>query len=150
MIYHLYMFKFFKSFIFLILHKFQEFFFYNKSPSAKAKGLEWSGSPDRAIDRTFTSMFYFPHKVPKPKKITRIYRNPIYSVREYMQKIESGKFKNQLELAQLKDISRTRIRQILNLLKLDKNIITRLKIIGDPMERRIVSERQLRNLTKNY
>jgi DNA-binding transcriptional regulator LsrR (DeoR family) len=64
--------------------------------------------------------------------------------------IESGKAKNQSELAQLKDISRARITQILNLLKLDKNIITRIKIIGDPMERRIVSERQLRNLTKNY
>jgi len=41
--------------------------------------------------------------------------------------IESGKAKNQSELAQLKDISRARFTQILNLLKLDKNIITRIK-----------------------
>jgi len=64
--------------------------------------------------------------------------------------IESGKAKNQSELAQLKDISRARVTQILNLLKLDKNIITRIEKIGDPIERRIVSERQLRDLTIIY
>jgi len=64
--------------------------------------------------------------------------------------IDSREVKNQAEFARIKGISRARITQILNLLKLDKNIITRIEIIGDPMERRIVSERQLRNLTKNY
>ena len=64
--------------------------------------------------------------------------------------IESDKAKNQSELAQLKDISRARVTQILNLLKLDKNIITRIEKIGDPIERRIVSERQLRDLTIIY
>lgn len=64
--------------------------------------------------------------------------------------IESGKVKNQPELAQLKDISRAKIMQILNLLKLDKNIIDRIEIIEDPMKRRIVSERQLCDLTKIY
>jgi len=62
--------------------------------------------------------------------------------------IESGKVKNQSELAKLKGISRARVTQILNLLKLDKNIILKIEQIGDPMYERIFSERKLRNVSK--
>ena len=44
--------------------------------------------------------------------------------------IDSGKVKNQAELARIKDISRAKITQILKLLKPDKNIIYSLEQIG--------------------
>jgi len=50
--------------------------------------------------------------------------------------IDSGKVKDQAELAKIKGISRARVTQILNLLKLDKSIIDNLKQIGDPMNKK--------------
>jgi len=60
--------------------------------------------------------------------------------------IDSGEVKNQAELAKTKGISRARVTQILNLLKLDKNMIDNLEQIGDPMERKVISERVLRKI----
>jgi len=60
--------------------------------------------------------------------------------------IDSGDAKNQAELARIKGISRARVTQILNLLKLDKNIIDQLEQIGDPMDKKIISERELRKI----
>ena len=57
--------------------------------------------------------------------------------------IDSGEVKNQAELARIKGISRARVTQILNLLKLDKSIIDNLEQIGDPMDRKVISEREL-------
>jgi hypothetical protein len=54
--------------------------------------------------------------------------------------------KNQAELARIKGISRARVTQILNLLRLDKNIIDNLEQIGDPMDRKVISERELRKI----
>jgi esterase/lipase len=105
-----------------------------------------SGSPDCNIDRTFTYQFYFQtvvNKSPTPKKT---YRNPIYLAKEYKKMIDSREVKNQAELARIKSISRARITQILNLLKLDKNIIDNLEQIGDPMDKKVISERELRKI----
>ena len=82
----------------------------------------FSGSPDWNIDRTFTSIFYFPQKINKSIKNKPVYRNPIYLAKEYKQMIESGEVKNQAELARIKGISRVRVNQILNILKLENNI----------------------------
>jgi hypothetical protein len=60
--------------------------------------------------------------------------------------IESGKVKNQAELAKVKGISRARVTQILNLLKLDKNIIDYLEQFGNPMDKKIILERRLRKI----
>jgi len=62
----------------------------------------YSGSPDRNIDRTFTSIFYFPQESIKAIEINRTYRNPIYLAKEYKKMIDSGEVKNQAELAKLK------------------------------------------------
>jgi len=59
----------------------------------------------------------------RTNKITRTYRNPIYLAKEYKQMIDSGIVKNQAELARIKGISRARVTQILNLLKLDSKTI---------------------------
>jgi len=48
--------------------------------------------------------------------------------------IDSGEVKNQAELAREKGISRTRVTQISNILKLDKSIIDNLEQIRDPMD----------------
>ena len=55
--------------------------------------------------------------------------------------IDIGEVKNKAELARIKGISRARATQIINLLKLDKSIIDNLEQIGDPMNRKLISER---------
>jgi hypothetical protein len=117
-----------------------------KSPSAKAKGLECLGSPECNIDRTFMYKFYFQTAVKNSSIPRKTYRNPIFLAREYKKIIYSGKVKNQAELARLKGISRTRVTQILNLLKLDKNIIDRLEQNRDPMDKKVISEKELRKI----
>ena len=58
--------------------------------------------------------------------------------------IESGKVNNQAELAKIKGITRARVTQILNLLKLDSNIIQELEKLGNPLKSKIITERILR------
>jgi hypothetical protein len=66
--------------------------------------------------------------------------------KEYREMIDSGRAKNQAELARIKRISRARVTQILNLLRLDNNIIDNLEQIGDPMGKKVISERELRKI----
>jgi len=66
--------------------------------------------------------------------------------KEYKKIIDSGKVKNQAELARIKGISRARITQILNLLILDKDTFDMIEQIGDPMDKKIVSERKLQKI----
>ena len=105
-----------------------------------------AGSPDWSIDRTFIYQFNFQITVKSPSPPMKIYRNPVYLAKEYKQMIDSGEVKNQAELARIKGISRARVTQILNLLKLDKSIIDNLEKIGDPMDKKITSERELRKI----
>ena len=58
--------------------------------------------------------------------------------------IDSDEIKKQSELAKLKGISRARVTQILNLLKLDFNIIQELEKFGDPLKSKIITELSLR------
>ncbi|MBA7625237.1 hypothetical protein ES703_32663 [subsurface metagenome] len=103
-----------------------------------------SGSPDCSIDRTFISTFYFPCKATKINQIKHIYRNPIYLARECKRMIDNGQVKNQSSLARKLGISRVRICQILNLLKLNPLIIQELEKFGDPLKTKIITERMLR------
>jgi len=110
----------------------------------------WSGSPDCNIDRTFISKFYFKVEIKNPSSVNKSYRNPIFLAREYKEMINNGRVKNQTELARIKRISRARVTQIINLLKLDKSIIDNLEQIGDPMDKKVISERKLRKtINKN-
>jgi len=108
--------------------------------------LECLGSPDCSIDRTFISTFYFPDKTIKANQIVRIYRNPIYLAKEYKEMIDGGQVKNQADLARKLCISRVRVTQILNLLKLNKDVIRQIEQIGDPMDKKVISERELRKI----
>ena len=58
--------------------------------------------------------------------------------------IDSGQVKNQAELARKLGISRARVTQILNLLKLDSLVIHELEKFGDPLKANIITERGLR------
>jgi len=60
--------------------------------------------------------------------------------------IDMGEVKTQAELARIKGITRARVTQILNLLKLDKRIIDKLEQIENTMDRKINSERKLRKI----
>ena len=108
------------------------------------KGWEYHGSPDWNIDRIFLFQFYFQKLVKKPSTPRKTFRNPIYLAKEYKQMITSGQVKNQSKLARKLSISRARVTQILNLLKLDSLIIQELEKLGDTLESRIISERMLR------
>jgi len=114
------------------------------------KGLELASSPDCSIDRTFTSTFYFPKKVTKAIQIVRIYRNPICLAREYKEMIDNGQVKNQADLARKLGISRVRICQILNLLKLDSLIVQELEKLSDPLKSKIITERILRPYANKF
>ena len=103
-----------------------------------------SGSPDWNIDRTFIYQFYFQKSAKKSFTRKKIYRNPIYLAKEYKEMIESSEVKSQSELAKLKGISRARVTQILNLLKLNYSIIQELEKFGDPLKSKIITERILR------
>jgi len=74
-------------------------------------------SPDCNIDRTFTYQFYFKTTAKNSSISKTTYRNPIYLAKEYKKMIDSGEVKNQIELARIKGMSRARVTQILNLLK---------------------------------
>ena len=108
------------------------------------KGLELSGSPDCNIDRTFVYQFHFQTAVKASSNPKKTYRNPIYLAKEYKKMIDSGKVKNQAELARIKGISRARITQILRLLKLDYFVVQELEKFGDPLKLKIITERMLR------
>jgi hypothetical protein len=58
--------------------------------------------------------------------------------------IDYGQVKNQSDLALKLGISRARVTQILNLLKLDSLIIQELERLGDSFKSRIITERMLR------
>jgi len=58
--------------------------------------------------------------------------------------LDSGKVENQAELAKIKGISRARVTQILNLLKLDPLIIKELEKFGYQLETKNITERNLR------
>ena len=60
--------------------------------------------------------------------------------------IDNGQVKNQSDLTRLKGVSRARITQLINILKLDKKIKTKIEKLGDPLPNRAISERQLRKI----
>jgi hypothetical protein len=54
--------------------------------------------------------------------------------------INKGQVKNQSDLARLKGVSRARITQLIDILKLDEKIKTKIEKLGDPLPNRSISE----------
>ena len=58
--------------------------------------------------------------------------------------IESGQAKNESDLARKIAISRVRVCQYVRLLSLDASIVKALEQLGDPLTKRVITERRLR------
>ncbi|MDD4875812.1 MAG: hypothetical protein PHQ86_01580 [Dehalococcoidales bacterium] len=76
----------------------------------------------------------------------RQYRNPIYLAREWRRVLDDGKFASLSELSRGLKVSRARVTQILNLLKLAPEVIERISSLGDPITSQIIAEKRLRPL----
>ena len=63
--------------------------------------------------------------------------------------IESGQAKNESDLARKVGISRVRIWQYTSLLGLNASLVEAVEALGDPMPKRLITERQLRQMLKN-
>lgn len=100
------------------------------------------------MEISFKITFQLPSRLPKPPKPTPTYRNPIFRAREYATMIENGQTES--EIAVKTGLSRTRVCQYLRLLNLDQAIIGAIEQLGDPLAKRMMTERLLRPyLTKN-
>ncbi len=108
-----------------------------------------TGSPNRSIRRTFQAIFEMPaapfnHNLFKISK--RRYRNPISLAREWRKAIDEDKYACPAALARQLRVSRARVTQVLNLLKLAPEVIDIISLVGDPLKSPCISERKLRPL----
>ncbi|MBN1355364.1 MarR family transcriptional regulator [bacterium] len=76
----------------------------------------------------------------KPRKL---YRNPLFLAQEWRKRMQERAL-SQSELAREMGVSRARVSQILNLLKLPEDVLVEVRNLGDSMERQRVTERMLR------
>jgi hypothetical protein len=68
----------------------------------------------------------------KLNKISKLqYRNPIYLAGEWQKDLAEGKYSSQADLSRKMGVSRARVTQILNLLKLHEDIIDKAYAMGD-------------------
>ena len=106
------------------------------------------GSPYKSIDRTFRAVFrleVLPHgRKPGKTNPKRTYRNPVCLAREWEKMLQSGKYASQTALARKLGVSRVRVTQVLNLLRLAPEVLETAAGLGDPLASPIVTERKLR------
>ena len=74
------------------------------------------------------------------------YRNPIYLAKEWRKALDHGEYSSAAALARYLNVSRARVTQILNLLRLSSEVIEMISSLGDPLGYPIVTERKLRPL----
>ena len=92
-------------------------------------------------------------KVIKGQRLTKIckhqYRNPIFLARQWQKDLNEGKYSSQADLARKVGVSRARVTQVMNLLKLPGEIIEKLVNLGDPLTKPIATEHSLRPFLRN-
>ncbi len=92
-------------------------------------------------------------KVTESQILTKIckhqYRNPIYLARQWQQDLAQGKYSSRADLSRKMGVSRARVTQVLNLLKLPKDILDKVYALGDPLPKPIVTEHSLRQFRGN-
>lgn len=81
-------------------------------------------------------------------KPVRLYRNPVTLAREWQGKLTGGECSSPATLARRLGVSRARVTQVLQLLKLTPKVLEILIDLGDPLPSPIVTERRLRSLTR--
>ena len=82
-------------------------------------------------------------KPTKARQVKKTFRNPIIQAREMQLEMEYHNL-TRAQLARELNISRARVTQMLNLLKLPDELIWEVEEMGDHWERRLVTERMLR------
>ena len=105
-----------------------------------------SGSPGCNIGRTFRAQFrWFVTKMrTSTSKTRKTHRNPVALALEWRKALDSGRYSSQADIARKKGVSRARVTQILNLLRLAPKVIGIVMDLGDPLPLPVVTERQLR------
>ena len=87
------------------------------------------------------SIGYAPHLAPGT------YRNPIKEALQYQRMLDDGTASSQADLARLLGVSRAKVTQVLNLLKLDEEIQEFILGMEDTDERlKVLTERRLRDI----
>ena len=76
----------------------------------------------------------------------KVFRNPVIQAKESALEMELEDL-SKADLARKLGISRARVTQMLNLLKLPEELIREVEEMGDYWERRLVTERMLRRKT---
>ena len=74
------------------------------------------------------------------------YRNPIFLALEWQGALDSGQCESFSALAWHFEISRARVTQIMNLLRLSPKVLDIISSLGDPINSPVVTERRLRPL----
>ena len=78
-----------------------------------------------------------------------IYPNPIKIALQYQQMLDEGIASSRADLARILDVSRAKVTQMLNLLKLDEEIQEFMLGLEDTDERlKVLTERRLRQISK--
>lgn len=79
----------------------------------------------------------------KPPRVTRL----LAQAERFRRLLETGEVRNQSDLANLEGLTRARVTQILNLLKLHSDILSFVRAVPSTAPRNWVTERKLRALT---
>jgi hypothetical protein len=119
---------------------------------APTKGASFPNSPNRSIDRTLDRTFRVVFRLPdtscskrqKHQKGQKRRRNPVVLAKEWKEALDRGEYDSQADLARNNGISRARVTQILNLLKLDPEVQETVVKLGDPVKANGLTERKLR------
>jgi hypothetical protein len=97
-------------------------------------------------------MFHLPANAKPQRSISqqapKLYRNPIILAREWHQTLGSGEPGTLAAFARRQGISRARVTQVLQLLKLAPDVLAYLVGLGDPLPSRIITERVLRSMVR--
>jgi len=126
----------------------------DRSPRNQPRKSFWdrsggSDSPNGSIHRTFRAVFEMPI-TKNHQYLTRLrrrqYHNPIHLALQWQRALTLGEYPSPAALAYYLGVSRARITQILNLLKLPPEVIKTIHALCDPISAHLITERSLRPL----
>jgi hypothetical protein len=93
---------------------------------------------------TFQKTFRLPKKKNSSgKALSRQHKNPIILAKEWQSMIDKGECKSRADLARYFGITKARITQIMNLLKLSPQVLKNIEMLGDPLIDSQITERKI-------